>query len=122
MKQDWLARSAAGPTLASMAWFLLLLASACEIGWALSLKQTEGLTKLWPTVAVLIVAIASVGLLAMAARSLPIGTAYAVWTGIGAAGTAIGGILLFHEAASVGRVTCIVLIIAGVVGLKLFAK
>lgn len=105
-----------------MAWILLLLASVLEIAWALGLKYTGGFTKFWPSAGVVVSTMGSVVLLAMAARTLPIGTAYAVWTGIGAAGTAIGGILLFGESASAARLVCIVLIVAGVVGLKLFGK
>ncbi len=103
-----------------MHWGILLLAAGFEITWALGLKSTAGFTRLWPSVGVGFAIVVSMGLLAIAARTLPIGTAYAVWTGIGAAGTAIGGILLFGEAASPARLVCIVLIVAGVVGLKLF--
>lgn len=103
-----------------MHWGILLLAAAFEIVWALGLKYTAGFTRLWPSVGVGLAIVASMGLLAVAARTLPIGTAYAVWTGIGAAGTAIGGIFLFGEAASAARLACIVLIVAGVIGLKLF--
>lgn len=105
-----------------MHWTLLLIAAALEIVWAVGLKYVDGFTRLWPSVGVIAAMIASMGLLALAARALPIGTAYAVWTGIGAAGTALGGILLFNESASSARLGCIALIVLGVVGLKLFAR
>ena len=97
---------------------MLLAAAVFEIGWAVGLKYTNGFTRLWPTVWTVVALGLSVGLLALAARSLPIGTAYAVWTGIGAAGTALFGVWLFHEPATAGRLLCIALIVAGVVGLK----
>lgn len=103
-----------------MHWLILLAAAALEITWALGLKFTQGFTRLWPTSLVIVAAIGSVALLAAAARGLPIGTAYAVWTGIGAAGTAIGGMVLFHESASPARLVCIGLIIVGVAGLRAF--
>ncbi len=102
-----------------MAWFCLLLAGLLEIGWAVGLKQTEGFTRLWPSIATVAAMIASFALLAFALKTIPIGTAYAVWTGIGAAGTAIVGMIWFSESREVLRVLCIVLIIAGAVGLKL---
>jgi quaternary ammonium compound-resistance protein SugE len=105
-----------------MHWTLLFIAAALEIAWAVGLKFTDGFTRLWPTVGVGVTLVASVGLLALAARGLPIGTAYAVWTGVGAAGTAIAGIVLFNESASAARLTCLVLIVAGVVGLRVYAK
>lgn len=105
-----------------MHWTLLLIAAALEIVWAVGLKYVDGFTRLWPSVGVIAAMIGSMALLALAARGLPIGTAYAVWTGIGAAGTAIGGILLFGEPASAGRITCLILIVAGVVGLKYFTR
>lgn len=105
-----------------MHWLLLFLAAGFEIAWAVGLKYTASFTRLWPSVGVVIALVASVGLLAVAARGLPIGTAYAVWTGIGAAGTAIAGMLLFGESASAARLACLTLIVAGVVGLKFFAK
>jgi quaternary ammonium compound-resistance protein SugE len=103
-------------------WIILLAAAALEIVWAAGLKSTAGFTRLWPSVGVISAMAASMWLLALAARTLPIGTAYAVWTGIGAAGTAIFGILVLKEPASAARLTCLVLIVAGVVGLKVFAK
>lgn len=101
---------------------MLLVAALFEIVWAVGLKSTHGFTKLWSSVGVLAAMAASMWLLALATRTIPIGTAYAVWTGIGAAGTAIAGILYFHESASVLRLLCICLIIAGVTGLKFLAK
>lgn len=103
-----------------MHWTLLLIAAALEIVWAVGLKYVDGFTRLWPSVGVIAAMIASMGLLALAARGLPIGTAYAIWTGIGAAGTVIGGITLFGESASPGRLACIALILVGVIGLRLF--
>jgi len=103
-------------------WIILLAAAALEIVWAAGLKSTAGFTRLWPSAGVIAAMAASMWLLAVAARTLPIGTAYAVWTGIGAAGTAIFGILVLKEPASAARLACLVLIVAGVVGLKAFAK
>ena len=105
-----------------MAWVVLIVASLFEIGWATGLKFTEGFTRLWPTAGTVAALIASVALLGLAARSLPIGTAYAVWTGIGAAGTVVCGIAFFHEPATVPRLVCVGLILAGVIGLKLTAS
>lgn len=105
-----------------MHWTLLFIAAALEIVWAIGLKYIDGFTRFWPSVVVIAAMAGSMGLLAMAARGLPIGTAYAVWTGIGAVGTAIGGIILFQESASAPRLLCIGLIVAGVVGLKAFAR
>ncbi|MDB6000562.1 MAG: small multidrug resistance protein [Rhizobacter sp.] len=102
-----------------MAWLLLGLAGLLEIGWAIGLKYTEGFTRLWPTVGTVGAMVASVLLLGLAVKTLPIGTAYAVWTGIGAAGTALLGIALLGEPATMARIGCIVLILCGVVGLKL---
>jgi quaternary ammonium compound-resistance protein SugE len=101
-----------------MAWAILLIAAVFEVGWAVGLKYSNGFTRLWPSVWTVAALILSVALLASAARSLPIGTAYAVWTGVGAAGTALFGVWLFHEPATAGRLLCIGLIVAGVVGLK----
>ena len=102
-----------------MAWTLLIIAGLFEIGWAIGLKYTEGFTRLWPSVWTVTAMIVSVYLLAVAVRTLPIGTGYAVWTGIGAAGTALLGILLLNESASAIRIASIGLIVAGIVGLKL---
>ena len=105
-----------------MHWTLLFVAAFFEIVWAAGLKFTGGFTRLWPSVGVGGAMVASMVLLAFAARGLPIGTAYAVWTGIGAAGTAVAGIFLFHESAAPARLACIALIVAGVVGLKFLGK
>lgn len=102
------------------AWIFLLCAALLEIGWAVGLKYSEGFTRLWPSVATLSTLVASFWLLSLSARTLPIGTAYAVWSGIGAAGTAIFGMILFKEPATVARILCITMIVAGVAGLKLF--
>lgn len=104
-----------------MAWILLVCAGVLEIGWALGLKYTAGLTRFWPSVATLTCMAASVYLLALAVRDLPVGTAYAVWTGIGAVGTVIVGILFFREPCTLARLACVGLIAAGIVGLKLSA-
>ena len=105
-----------------MHWTLLLVAAAFEIVWATGLKSTEGFTRLWPSVGVGAAMVASIVLLALAARGLPIGTAYAVWTGIGAVGTALVGMVLFDESTAPARIACIALIVAGVVGLKFLGK
>jgi quaternary ammonium compound-resistance protein SugE len=102
-----------------MAWLLLFIAGLLEIGWAVGLKYTEGFTRLVPSVLTLISMTASVGMLALALKELPMGTAYAVWTGIGAVGTAALGMYLFGDPATVARITCIGLIVAGIAGLKL---
>ena len=102
-----------------MAWLLLVLAGLCEIGWAIGLKYTEGFTRLWPSVGTLAAMTLSIVLLGIAMKSLPVGTAYAVWVGIGAVGTAILGIVLFAEPASAARLASLALIVAGIVGLKL---
>jgi quaternary ammonium compound-resistance protein SugE len=104
-----------------MAWLLLVVAGLFEIAWAIGLKYTQGFTRLWPSVATLAAMVVSVVLLAMAMRTLPVGTAYAVWTGIGAAGTVLLGIALFDEPATLARFACIGLIVAGIAGLKLAA-
>lgn len=103
-------------------WIMLLIAAGLEIIWAIGLKYTEGFTRLWPSVGTVLAMAASMYLLARAAEGLPIGTAYAVWTGIGAVGTALVGMLLLNESRDWVRVVCIGLIILGVVGLKAFAK
>jgi len=102
-----------------MAWLLLFIAGLLEVGWAVGLKYTEGFTRLVPSVLTLICMAGSMGMLGLALKSLPMGTAYAVWTGIGAVGTAMLGIVLFGDPAGVGRIACIALIVAGIVGLKL---
>ena len=102
-----------------MAWLLLFAAGLMEIGWAIGLKYTEGFTRLVPTVLTLAAMAISLALLGLALKTLPIGTAYAVWTGIGAVGTAILGIMLFDDPATLARLACIGLIVAGIAGLKL---
>lgn len=102
-----------------MAWVYLLLAGLLEIAWAVGLKYTEGFTRLWPSLWTGAAMVASMLLLAVAVRTLPIGTAYAVWTGIGAVGTALLGIVLFGEPRDAARLLCVLLIVAGIVGLKL---
>ena len=101
------------------AWLALLGAGLLEIGWALGLKYSDGLTRFWPTAATVIAILLSFGLMALALRSLPFGTAYAVWTGIGAVGSIIVGMLLYNEPADTVRVVCLTLIVAGMIGLKL---
>lgn len=102
-----------------MAWMLLFTAGIAEIVFALSLKLNQGFTKLWPSVTTVISALASFYLLMVALKTLPVGTAYAVWTGMGAAGVAIIGIFLFKESADILRLASIALIIVGIIGLKL---
>jgi quaternary ammonium compound-resistance protein SugE len=101
-----------------MAWVILFIAGLLEIGWAVGLKYTEGFTRLWPTVATAVALVASMSLLGIAVRTLPLGSAYAVWTGIGSVGTAVLGIVLFREPATALRLLCIGLIVVGIVGLK----
>ena len=102
-----------------MPWILLFIAGLLEVGWAIGLKYTEGFTRLWPSVGTLAAMTVSVVLLGLAMRTLPVGTAYAVWTGIGAVGTVILGIVLFAEPATAARLGCVGLIVAGIIGLKL---
>jgi quaternary ammonium compound-resistance protein SugE len=102
-----------------MAWLLLLVAGLLEIGWAIGLKYTEGFTRLWPSVFTGAAMVGSVVLLGIAMKSLPVGTSYAVWVGVGAVGTAILGIVLFGEPATAGRIISLGLILAGIIGLKL---
>jgi quaternary ammonium compound-resistance protein SugE len=102
-----------------MAWLILLVAGVFEVAWAVGLKFTAGLTRFWPSVLTVAGGLASFVLLAQAARTLPIGTAYAVWTGIGAVGTALLGMLLFDEPRNALRLGCILLIVAGIAGLRL---
>jgi len=102
-----------------MAWFILVVAGLCEIGWAIGLKYTEGFTRLWPSVATAASMLVSIGLLGLAMKTLPVGTAYAVWVGIGAVGTLLFGMLLFGEPATPLRLASAALIVAGLVGLKL---
>lgn len=102
-----------------MAWVLLVLAGLAEVVWAVGLKYTEGFTKLMPSAVTIGFMVISFWLLAIALRTIPLGTGYAVWVGIGAVGTAVAGMVLFGEAKSVARLLCILLIVAGIVGLKL---
>jgi quaternary ammonium compound-resistance protein SugE len=102
-----------------MAWFVLFLAGLLEIGWAVGLKYTAGFTRPLPTVLTVVSMVASLGLLGLSLKTLPLGTAYAIWTGVGTLGTAVLGIALFGEEANVARLACIGLIVAGIVGLKL---
>ena len=101
-----------------MAWAILIIAGLFETGWAIGLKFTEGFTRPVPTMLTVLAMLASLGLLGLALRSLSVGTAYAVWTGIGTTGTALLGIYLFDEPATAARLACIALIVAGIIGLK----
>ena len=100
-------------------WVLLLIAGLFEIGWAVGLKYTEGFTRLWPSIGTVFAMVISLGLLAIAMKSLPVGTAYAVWVGVGAIGTALVGIIVLGEPANAPRLVSLSLILAGIVGLKL---
>jgi quaternary ammonium compound-resistance protein SugE len=102
-----------------MAWLLLLLAGVLEVGWAIGLKYTEGFTRLWPTIGTIAAMSVSLALLGIAMKSLPVGTAYAVWVGVGAVGTVILGIFLLNEPANAARLISVGLIVAGIIGLKL---
>ena len=102
-----------------MSWIILVIAGLFQIGWAIGLKYTQGFTRLWPTLGTVGAMVISVGLLGVAMRELPVGTAYAVWTGIGAVGTVILGIVLFGDPANAPRLVCVGLIVAGILGLKL---
>ncbi len=106
----------------SLAWLVLLAAGLCEVGWAIGLKYTDGFSRFWPSIGTVIGMVASVVLLGWSLKSLPVGTAYAVWTGIGAVGTAILGMLLFDESRDAARLVSIGLIVAGILGLKLVTK
>ena len=103
----------------NLAWTILVVAGLCEIGWAIGLKYTEGFTRLVPSALTVTAMVASIVLLGLALKALPVGTAYAVWTGIGAVGTAALGIYLFGEPATAARLASMGLIVAGIVGLKL---
>jgi quaternary ammonium compound-resistance protein SugE len=102
-----------------MAWLMLVVAGLFEVGWAIGLKYTDGFTRLWPTVGTVLAMVISLGLLGLAMKTLPVGTSYAVWVGVGAVGTAILGIVLLGEPANAGRLISLGLIVAGIVGLKL---
>jgi len=101
-----------------MAWLYLIIAGLLEVQWAVTMKYTEGFTKLWPSVFCVLGMAASVYFLALAQKTLPLGTSYAIWTGIGAVGAAICGMILFNEPRDVARILCILLIVAGILGLK----
>lgn len=102
-----------------MDWIFLVVAGLFEIGWAVGLKYTDGFTRLWPSIGTVAAMIISMGLLGLAMKSLPVGTAYAVWVGIGTLGTAVLGIVLLGEPGNLPRIVCLGLIITGVIGLKL---
>lgn len=102
-----------------MAWVVLFVAGLMEVGWAVGLKYTAGFTRLWPSLGTIAALVVSMALLGLSLRTLPLGTAYAVWTGIGTLGTAVLGIILFREPATAARLVCIALILTGIVGLKL---
>lgn len=102
-----------------MSWFLLFIAGLFEVAWAIGLKYTDGFSRLWPTVGTVTAMVVSVLLLGLAMRELPVGTAYAVWTGIGAVGTVILGIVLFNDPTNAARLLCVALIVVGILGLKL---
>ena len=102
-----------------MAWIVLFVAGLFEVGWAVAFKYTEGFTRFWPSVFAAVSVVVSLGLLGIALRTLPLGTAYTVWTGIGAIGTVVLGIVLFGESASALRLACVGLILVGIIGLKL---
>ncbi len=105
-----------------MAWLILVLAGLFEVGWAIGLKYTHGFSRLWPTVGTVVAMLVSLALLGIAMKSLPVGTAYAVWVGVGAVGTVILGIILFGEPANPARLISVGFIIAGIIGLKLAAS
>lgn len=105
-----------------MPWLWLIVAGLLEISWAVGLKYTDGFSKLLPSVVTVVLMLASFWCLAQAVKGLPLGTSYAIWTGIGAVGTAIAGIVLFKEPATAARLACMVLIVAGIAGLKFTAR
>ncbi|HEY9572041.1 MAG TPA: quaternary ammonium compound efflux SMR transporter SugE [Pusillimonas sp.] len=104
-----------------MSWLILIIAGLLETGWAIGLKYTEGFTRLWPSVATLLAMLISVVMLGVAMRQLPVGSAYAIWVGVGAVGTVILGIILFGDSASLPRLISVGLIVLGIIGLKLAA-
>lgn len=105
-----------------MDWFVVVVAGLMEVGWAIGLKYTDGFTKFWPSVATAVALVCSMALLSIALRTIPVGTGYAVWTGIGAVGVAIIGMLLLGEPRNPLRIACILLIVLGIVGLKYFGE
>ncbi len=105
-----------------MAWIVLVVAGLFEIVWAVGLKYSEGFTRLWPSIVTLVSLGISMVLLAASVRAIPLGTAYAVWTGIGAVGTAIVGMVLFREPATVGRIVCLLMVVGGIAGLKVLGR
>ncbi len=105
-----------------MSWFWLLLAGLFEVVWAVGLKYSHGFTRFWPTAGTLAAMTASVFLLAVAVKALPLGTAYAVWTGIGAVGTVVFGMIAFGDPVTTGRIVCLAMIIGGIAGLKLLSS
>lgn len=105
-----------------MTWFILFISGLFEVAWAVGLKYSEGFSKFWPSVFTLVCLAISMGGLAFAVRSLPVGTAYAVWTGIGAVGTVVLGMVLFNEPKDLLRILFISMILGGIIGLKFFAK
>ncbi len=102
-----------------MNWIVLVTAGLFEIGWAIGLKYTDGFTRFWPTVGTVLAMVISLGLLGIAMKTLPVGTAYAIWVGVGAVGTAILGIVLLGESANIARLLSLALIVLGIIGLKL---
>jgi quaternary ammonium compound-resistance protein SugE len=102
-----------------MAWVVLFVAGLMEVAWAVGLKYTAGFTRLWPSLGTIAALVVSMALLGLSLRTLPLGTAYAIWTGIGTVGTAVLGVILFREPATAARLVCIALIVMGIVGLKL---
>lgn len=104
-----------------MAWVYLMVAALFECGWAIGLKYTDGFTRLWPSMFTIMAMIVSFELLSLAMKTIPVGTAYAIWTGTGAVGVAILGMVLFGESKDIARILCILLIVTGVVGLKVFS-
>jgi len=104
-----------------VAWIYLIIVGLFECGWAIGLKYTDGFTKIWPSVFTIVAMIVSFQLLALAMKTIPVGTAYAIWTGIGTVGVAVLGMALFGESKDIARILCIVLIVAGIIGLKVFS-
>ncbi len=105
-----------------MSWVYLIIAGIFEFGWAVGLKYTNGFTRLWPSIATVAFMISSFFLLSLALKTIPVGTGYPIWTGIGAVATVIFGIVFFGESREIGRIVCILLIISGIIGLKVFTK